>query len=89
VPRLFGAFIASRQMLSYAPVMRSDPSVNRGMLAGLFSGKHARQRRLRELVVDLKAPLTGGALAGDGFPRLADPDTSGNLNEEQRRAVYR
>ncbi len=59
--------------------------------AGLFSGKSARIRRLRQLIVDLEPPVTGRAADGAAaaLPAPADGDSSDNLNDEQRRAVDR
>ncbi|BDA50404.1 DNA replication ATP-dependent helicase/nuclease DNA2 [Coccomyxa sp. Obi] len=62
-------------------------------LMGLFSGKSARARRLRQLIVDLEPPLTGSDAESAGLaarPAAATgADPSNGLNAEQRRAVDR
>ena len=58
---------------------------------GLFSGKSARSRRLRQLIVDLEPPVTGPGTDTDAaaLPPAADVDSADGLNGEQRRAVDR
>ncbi|CAL8464813.1 g4348 [Coccomyxa elongata] len=63
-------------------------------LMGLFSGKSTRARRLRQLIVDLEPPLTGGDAPEAAGPAArpaaaAGADPSDGLNAEQRRAVDR
>ena len=62
------------------------------MLAGLFAPRSGRARRLRELIVDLAAPVTGvlDAVPRRAAPSSADGDSAlGGLNAEQREAVDR
>ena len=79
----------SQQSLLYLLLL----TVSHALRAGLFVAGSGRARRLRELVVDLAAPVMGGAVpdqarspAGAQGGEEAPQD---GLNAEQREAVGR